>query len=75
MQSQIGTKYFKVSWHKVCLTFFHTCLAFSSEGRQVCLALIFGQSEQCKIKYTTCILVTTNVLADVKALVLFKQAP
>ena len=34
MQSHIGTKYFKISWRKTCLTFFHSCLAFSSEGRQ-----------------------------------------
>ena len=34
MQFQIGTTYFKISWRKTCLTFFHSCLAFSSEGRQ-----------------------------------------
>ena len=34
MQSQIETKYSKMSLRKAYLTFFHSCLAFSREGRQ-----------------------------------------
>ena len=45
MQSEIGTKLiFQNIYCKACLIFFHSCLAFSREGRQVRLPLIFGQS-------------------------------
>ena len=69
MQSQIGTKYFKISWRKTCLTFFHSCLAFSSEGRQsVSHSFLTRENTACiiqglvtsKLDYANCLLYGVN---------------